>query len=74
MEKNEYQCAICKGIYTKGWSDEEAEKECVENFGTAMAHDDDRMIVCDDCYQKIRSDEHTEELAMAKEEFLSKRN
>ena len=74
MEKNEYKCAMCEGVFTKGWTDEEAEKEAVENFGTMMAHDDDQAIVCDDCYQKIRPDEHPVELAMAKEEFLSKWN
>ncbi len=74
MKDNEYQCTMCDGIFEKKWTDEEAEKECVENFGTMMAHDDDRAIVCDDCYQKIIPSEHPEEMERAKEEFLSKRN
>ena len=72
MKENEFQCALCKNFYEKGRTDQEAEKECVENFGEQLAHSDDQAVVCDDCYQKIRPDEHPEELEAAKKEFLAK--
>ncbi len=69
MKKNEYQCAMCGNIYEKGWADEEAEKECVETFGTEMAHGDDLATVCDDCYQLVWPKKHPEILASAKAKF-----
>lgn len=60
---------MCGNVYQKGWTAEEAEKECVENFGENMAHGDDEATVCDDCYQKIKPEEHPFELMMAKREF-----
>jgi len=56
-------------IFEKGWSDEEAKKECVDNYGPSMALNDDLVSVCDDCYQKIRPDQHPEVLQKAKDEF-----
>lgn len=44
----EYECAMCHGIFSFGWTDEEAKAEAegkgldVERCG----------IVCDDCYKK----------------------
>lgn len=49
MEPNEYMCAHCKKIFTKGWSDEEAEQEKIDNGFDNTECD----IVCDDCYNKI---------------------
>ena len=69
MNKNEFRCGICGGIFTKGWLEEEAEKECVKTFGTKMAHGDDRIVICDDCYQHVKPDEYPEELKKAKEKF-----
>ena len=69
MKGDEFQCGMCGGIFTKGRPEEEAEKECVETFGTKMAHGDDRVIICDDCYQHVKPDEHPEELKRAKEKF-----
>lgn len=55
LKDNEYQCAKCKGIFEKGWSDEEAIKEAEEKFpiesGFEAAHEMD--IVCDDCYKEL---------------------
>jgi len=51
MKDNEYQCANCKEIFEKGWSDEEAKKECEDHFGCCLQPDD--PVVCDDCYKKI---------------------
>ena len=54
MKKNEYKCAMCGEINTKGWRDEEAHKEATEIFG-APPEDwkTGQAIVCDDCFQKI---------------------
>lgn len=52
MRENEYECAECKGVLKKGWSEEEAVKEKEENNWGNM---DSRSmaVVCDDCYKKI---------------------
>ena len=48
---NEFQCALCKGIFEKGWSDEEAAKECQEKIPEFAGEPVD--VVCEDCYQKM---------------------
>jgi len=48
-----YQCAICKGIYEKGLSDDEAEQEMKDVFGENVTVDD-CGIVCDDCYNDMK--------------------
>ena len=51
MNDNEYKCAMCKGIFEKEWSDEEAEAELESTFkGTPT---EDCELVCDDCYKKF---------------------
>lgn len=47
MEENEYQCAHCQNVYTKGWTDEEAAAESGAAFGITSGD-----IVCDDCYNQ----------------------
>ncbi len=49
-----YQCSDCKEIYEKGWSDEEANQEAIELHGKSK-DDEDMVIVCDDCFNKMRS-------------------
>jgi len=34
MKNNEYKCASCHNVYEKGWTDEEAEKEAKDIWGT----------------------------------------
>lgn len=50
LEKNEYQCALCKGVFTKGWSEEEARAEYEELFAELPGPVEQ---VCDDCFQQI---------------------
>jgi hypothetical protein len=54
LKKNEYQCDMCKGIFDKGWSDEEAKEE---HFGR---HPDvpleETGMVCDPCYKILLKD------------------
>ena len=47
---NEYKCENCNGVFKKGWTDEEAEKESLETFGITK---DQGAVVCDDCYNEI---------------------
>lgn len=54
MKANQYQCAMCKGVFDKGWSDEEANQELIDNFGKDIAENEPLDIVCDPCYQKIK--------------------
>jgi hypothetical protein len=48
----EYQCAVCKGVFQNGWTDEEARAEQEANGWK----DADCDIVCDDCYDAIIAD------------------
>lgn len=45
-----YTCANCHSTYKKAWSDEEADKEFEQNF---PGSNDEKAIVCDDCYQMM---------------------
>lgn len=51
MKSNEYKCSLCQNVYTKGQTDEEANKELIENFG--HWEEDECDLVCDDCYKEI---------------------
>jgi len=51
MKNNEYQCALCNGIFEKGWTDEEALEEYKNNFSDCKHEDYD--VVCDNCYKEI---------------------
>jgi hypothetical protein len=51
-----YVCDACGGEFNKGWSDEEAHAEAVENFGRD-GHAEDMAIVCDDCFQRMTDEQ-----------------
>ena len=51
MESNEYKCDRCGEVFSKTWSDEDAEVEAVEIFGEEALKD--RAVVCDDCYNVV---------------------
>lgn len=54
LKENQYQCAKCGGVFTKGWSDEEAEAEYKKDFGyLPPVLKDDPFLICDDCYNEI---------------------
>ncbi len=46
-----YRCALCKGVFEKGWSDEEAKAEYGQVFPGKPLEEAD--VVCDDCYKRI---------------------
>lgn len=48
---NEFQCVHCGGIFTKGWTEQEAIEEQRRNFNEEPREDDVR--VCDNCYQLL---------------------
>jgi hypothetical protein len=45
-----YVCAMCKGEFTKGWSEEEAIEELDALWGVSKEECD---VVCDDCFKLI---------------------
>ena len=61
MKPNQYQCHMCKGVFDKEWSDEEAKAEHDRDFpGESL---DTACVMCDDCYQKVRPDTHPLQMA-----------
>ena len=47
--KNEYQCENCKEVFTKTWTDEEAEAEANSLWGEELLKGNP-AVVCDDCF------------------------
>ena len=47
---NEVECEMCHKIFIKGWTEKEARKEEMKNFGV---NDPDAAIVCDSCYKMV---------------------
>lgn len=45
---NTFKCDRCCGVFQKGWSDEERDKEMMDNWGDLPK--EDRASLCDDCY------------------------
>jgi hypothetical protein len=54
LKEDEYECAACHKVFTKGVSDEEALEEAATLFPTVPI--EDTSLVCDDCFQKMMSD------------------
>lgn len=51
LKTNEFKCAVCKGIFEKGLTDEEAEQQLNEEF---PGFDKEECgLVCDDCYKEM---------------------
>lgn len=48
---NQFKCAMCQQTFDKAWTDEEAEDELKETFGSIPVDQCD--VVCDDCYKKL---------------------
>src|SRR5947209_5525203 len=63
LQANEYQCAMCEGVFAKDWTDEEAKAEYDEYFPNV--HDDLTVTVCDDCYNRIHPKDHPMQVALA---------
>jgi hypothetical protein len=50
-----YTCGECGGTYEKTRSDEEALAETATLFAGEYASEDDLAMVCDDCWNAMRS-------------------
>ena len=50
LRPDEFRCAQCGGIFTKGWSDEKSMEESCEMWGSFP--DEEACLVCDVCFQK----------------------
>ncbi len=48
---DEFICEQCHGVFTRTWTDDEADAEARDNGFDP--DNDDMVIVCDDCYQKM---------------------
>lgn len=68
MKANEYECSICHGIFKKATPESEALAEMLRDFGPVPV--EERRLVCDECYQRIKP----EEQPLIYEEFLKEQN
>jgi len=73
-EKKKYQCVMCMGVFDAGRSDEEAQKEYLENFGKEIVENDEGVLVCDDCFKLVDPKAHPEMTEKVKSEFYKNRN
>lgn len=58
INDNEYECAVCGGVFTivrdETWSDEKAKSE-FDNLFPDSKFDKEKMdVVCDDCWQLVK--------------------
>jgi hypothetical protein len=54
LRENEYECAACHKVFTKGVSDEEALEEAATLFPTVPI--EETSLVCEDCFNKMMAD------------------
>jgi hypothetical protein len=71
-EFGEFTCALCKGIFEKGWSDEAAMKEMTDVLGE-VPEDEPLDIVCDDCFNEINPRKHPEIIDATKAIFAARK-
>lgn len=61
LAKNEYQCDRCRGVFTRGWSQADAQAEAVQDpFGFQTPPENDPFngemaTICDDCFQQLKT-------------------
>lgn len=56
LDADKFQCEMCKGVFIKSWTDEEANKEAkrIWDIDNAMSKVGSSLVeICDDCFQKI---------------------
>jgi hypothetical protein len=54
-KREKYTCATCKGVFYKGWSDEDAKEEFHERHPDKPI-DETTALLCDPCYNAILKD------------------
>ena len=52
MEKNEYKCEICNGIWIKDLTDEQCEEQFKKEFPNMERQENDGLV-CDDCFKEM---------------------
>ena len=53
LTPEEFQCAVCRGVFEKGWTEEEALAERDALWGPEVEAGDAFSQVCDDCWKKL---------------------
>ena len=53
-KKNKYECAMCHGIFEKGWTSKEALEEFNRDFPTVPIEETE--LICDSCYKLLTED------------------
>lgn len=48
-----FTCYICKQIFEKQWSDDEAYNEAVEIWGEKAVKTEEMETLCDECYHLV---------------------
>lgn len=51
---NQYQCALCKGVFDKDRPDEVAKKEYQELYGGAYDPAAAIELICDACFEEMK--------------------
>lgn len=59
LAANEYRCDICGNVYEKAVTDDEAMAETKSYWPDASS--EDCAVVCDDCWEKIKPEDHPQE-------------
>jgi hypothetical protein len=49
LAANEFRCSLCRGVFEKGWTDEEADAEFATQLPGIPV--EETKLVCDDCYE-----------------------
>ena len=62
IPQEKFKCAVCKGIFEKGLTDEEAKEQYKKEFPNLPFEDYEQNLVCDDCYKKMFPEETEEDL------------
>lgn len=59
LGEGEYRCALCRQVYQQTRSDEEALAE-TQQYWPGITKDQS-VIVCDDCWEKIKPEDHPQQ-------------
>lgn len=51
LPPDQFRCDLCKGVFKKDWTDEEAKAEMLDKFGDVP--EKERAVVCDDCFERM---------------------
>jgi predicted RNA-binding protein len=69
----EYTCFMCGRLCQYDITEEELQRQYVEEFGVLNAELDEAVEICDDCYQKIDPAKFRQTVEETKRELLKKK-